>query len=351
MAAPAQPCLQRGDHSEAVLDVQARLVALGYPIAAEERGSFGPQTESAVKAFQIRRGLSPDGIVERHTWRELVEAGWTLGSRMLYLRRPPMRGDDVRDLQVRLNALGFDAGKEDGIFGRDTEHAVRDFQRNLGLGADGYVGHETMEELNRLRRRIGPGSKAQLRERISRELGGGLEGRAVYLDPGHGGQDTGVITAPGIPESYVVYRVAEAAAERLGDIGADPILSRAVQQGPDVDRRTEVANAGTADLAVSFHLACRPEPGPTVAFWAVERTHSRMGRELAGAIRESLSPRLGRGMSVFGRNLPFLRQTRMPAVVVDLACPGTEPLLGEDPFLSGLGEAVADALDRYFAAA
>lgn len=349
MAAPAQPCLQQGDEGDAVLDVQARLVALGYPIAAAERGCFGPQTESAVKAFQIRRGLNPDGIVERHTWRELVESGWTLGSRMLYLRRPMMRGDDIRDLQRRLNALGFDAGKEDGIFGQDTESAVKEFQRNVALLSDGIAGHGTVDELHRLRRRIGPGSKAELRERIARELSEGLQGRVIYLDPGHGGRDAGTITPQGIPESYLVYRVVEAAAERLGSLGADPVLSRAVQQGPDVERRVEEANAGDADLAVSIHLACRPEPGPTAAFWSVERTHSRMGRELADEIRHCLAPRLGRGMSVFGRNLPFLRGTRMPAVVLDLSSPGAEPLLSEDPFLTGLGEAVAEGLEQYFA--
>jgi N-acetylmuramoyl-L-alanine amidase len=346
----SQPCLRTGDTGSAVLDIQARLAALGYPIATGERGAFGTETESAVKAFQIRRGLNPDGIVEQHTWRELVEAGWTLGSRMLYLRRPPMRGDDVRDLQVRLNALGFDTGKEDGIFGRETIDAVTEFQRNAGLPPDGIVGRDTVEELHRLRRRIGPGSKAQLRERIARELAPGLENRIIFLDPGHGGRDVGYLTSPGIPEAYVVYRVAEVVAELLGDLGARPVVSRPVQQGPDVDRRAEAANEAEASVALSFHLACRPEPGPSVAFWSVERTHSRMGRELAGTVGECLQPRLGRGTAVLGRNLPFLRQTRMPAVLVDLACPGTEALLGEDPYLTALGEAVVEGVRRYFEA-
>src|SRR5687768_16033738 len=293
MTDTAAPRLERGDTGTAVADVQARLVALGYPVSPAERGVFGADTESAVKVFQIRRGLVPDGVVERHTWLELVEAGWTFATRMLYLRRPPMRGDDVRELQMRPNALGFDAGKQDGIFGRATHEAVREFQHNLGRPADGIAGHETFEALNRLRRRIGPGSKAELRERIARELGGGLEGRAVFLDPGHGGRDTGAVTSPGIPESYVVYRVAEAAAEHLGRAGARPLFSRAVQQGPEVDRRCESANASGADLAVSFHFACRQEPGPTIAFWSVERTQSQMGRELAETMGDVLRPRLG----------------------------------------------------------
>src|SRR5918996_3792232 len=133
MAVTPGPALTVGSTGGAVLDVQARLVALGYPIARLERGRFGPHTESAVKVFQIRRGLSPDGIVGPQTWRELVEAGWTMGSRTLYFRQPPMRGDDVRELQRRLNALGFDAGKDDGIFELSTQEAVHEFQHNAGL--------------------------------------------------------------------------------------------------------------------------------------------------------------------------------------------------------------------------
>jgi N-acetylmuramoyl-L-alanine amidase len=343
----SQRPLRLGDDGDAVLDVQARLVAIGYPISADERGWFGPQTSSAVKAFQVRRGLTPDGLVGQSTWRELVEAGWTFGARMLYLRRPPMRGDDVRMLQRYLNALGFDAGKEDGIFFRDTYNALREFQRNLSLPDDGIMGRDTVEALGRLQRRIGPGSKAQLRERIAREAGG-VAGRVVFLDPGHGGRDAGVLTALGIPESYLVYRVAEAAAGALDRLGAEPVLSRQVQQGPDLDRRTDEANETKADVAVSFHLACRPEPGPTVAFFSVEKTFSRMGRELAASIGSSVGPRLGRGMSVLGRNLPFLRHTAMPAIMVDLASPGTEVLLAEDPYLTSLGDAVAHGVGQYF---
>jgi N-acetylmuramoyl-L-alanine amidase len=347
MAETPGPSLVVGDTGGAVLDVQARLESLGYPIARAERGHFGPHTESAVKVFQIRRGLSPDGIVGAQTWRELVEAGWTLGGRTLYLRRPPMRGDDVRELQRRLNALGFDAGKDDGIFELSTQEAIEEFQRNIGLPADGIAGHETFEALDRLRRRIGPGSKAEVRERIARELTVGLIGRVIYLDPAHGGLDTGIVTAPGVPEAYVVYRVAEAAAQRLEQLGGFPILSRAFQHGPAIDQRCLMANGADADLAVSFHLACRPEPGPTVAFWSVERTHSSTGRELAESIGEALRPRLGRAQ-ILGRNLPFLRQTAMPAVALDLSCEDNEPLLVEDPYLTALGIAVARGIERYF---
>jgi N-acetylmuramoyl-L-alanine amidase len=127
------------------------------------------------------------------------------------------------------------------------------------------------------------------------------------------------------------------------------LFSRAVQQGPQEERRCELANDRAADLAVSFHIACRSDPGPTVAFWSVEKTQSTMGRELAEAISAALQPRLG-GVQILGRNLPFLRQTKMPSVVVDLGAPGAEDLLAEDPYLVGLGESVALGIDSYFRA-
>ncbi len=51
-----------------------------------------------------------------------------------------LRGDDVGDLQRRLNALGFHAGREDAIFGPETASALREFQRNAGLNPDGIAG-------------------------------------------------------------------------------------------------------------------------------------------------------------------------------------------------------------------
>jgi N-acetyl-anhydromuramyl-L-alanine amidase AmpD len=58
------------------------------------------------------------------------------------------RGDDVKDVQRRLNARGAYL-TADGIFGRATDQAVRQFQRRAGLKADGIVGPKTMSALTR----------------------------------------------------------------------------------------------------------------------------------------------------------------------------------------------------------
>ena len=61
--------------------------------------------------------------------------------------RTGSKGQEVKDLQPRLSALGFYSGKIDGEFGPGTKEAVTAFQKANGLEADGIVGEETRELL------------------------------------------------------------------------------------------------------------------------------------------------------------------------------------------------------------
>ncbi|HZD59966.1 MAG TPA: peptidoglycan-binding protein, partial [Anaerolineae bacterium] len=104
-----------------------------------------------VKKFQLDRNLAVSGSVDKGTWRALVEASYKLGDRLLYLRSPFFRGDDVRKLQKYLNTLGFNTGRVDGIYGETTERAVREFQQNIGLPSDGIFGQSTLAAIQNLR--------------------------------------------------------------------------------------------------------------------------------------------------------------------------------------------------------
>ena len=46
-----------------------------------------------------------------------------LGKRVLKLKSPNMTGDDVKEMQTRLNALGYSCGTADGVFGKKTGQA------------------------------------------------------------------------------------------------------------------------------------------------------------------------------------------------------------------------------------
>lgn len=61
------------------------------------------------------------------------------------------RGQDVREVQALLNSNGAHPRLgTDGVFGGDTERAVRSFQSSHGLGVDGQVGRFTWRALNNL---------------------------------------------------------------------------------------------------------------------------------------------------------------------------------------------------------
>lgn len=57
------------------------------------------------------------------------------------------RGNDVMRIQALLKKMGYDPGPVDGIFGIQTEIAVKNFQRANGLGVDGIIGAETYRVL------------------------------------------------------------------------------------------------------------------------------------------------------------------------------------------------------------
>lgn len=135
-----------------VVDIQQRLTALGYDIGPTKiDGFFGPNTEAGVKKFQGDKKLPVTGIVNEATWRVMVNATYRFGSRALYLRSPFIRGDDVRQLQMWLNSIGFRTEPIDGIFGPSTDKAVREFQENVDLTCDGIVGPSTLAALTNLR--------------------------------------------------------------------------------------------------------------------------------------------------------------------------------------------------------
>lgn len=142
--------IKRNDHGPAVEDVQLRLSTLGFLDEDKVDGVFGEETERAVTAFCEANCLEASAIIDEKIWAQLVDESYNLGDRTLYLRMPYFHGNDVRQLQHALGALGFACGAMDGIFGAHTELALRRFQTNLGLPSDGIAGAYTFDALHHL---------------------------------------------------------------------------------------------------------------------------------------------------------------------------------------------------------
>ncbi len=161
-----RPLLQMGSEGEAVSELQAALKLLGY-YDGEVDGVYRESTATAVAEFQAAAGLSADGIVGSRTWNRLFPDAaaneedaeedepdctcpdTTEVSGNLPVLKRGMRGSAVTVLQSRLQSQGFLSGAADGIFGENTEAAVRDAQVEFGLEPNGIVDTRTWEALLR----------------------------------------------------------------------------------------------------------------------------------------------------------------------------------------------------------
>ncbi|MGH2807947.1 MAG: N-acetylmuramoyl-L-alanine amidase [Actinomycetota bacterium] len=340
--------IREGDRSQRVADVQARLRAFGLEID-DEWGWFGDSTKRAVRAFQQRRGILIDGIVGPHTWSELVEASWYLGDRDLYLKHPPMRGDDVFALQARLNALGFDAGKEDGIFGVATDKAVRAFQKEYGVPGDGIFGLVSHAALVGLRVDR-PGTAARLREELRQAEGRGLVGAVIVIDPGHGGTDPGEIARNGATEADICWRLAQRLADRFVTAGARVRFTRREPDGPTSSERAALANEVDADLFLSLHLNHTSEPtaeGSSTFYFG----GSRSGEALADQIQSELVSLGLRDCRSHAQSYTILRETRMPAVLIEpvFITNNDEAKRLQDPeFIADVATAIVGGVRRFY---
>lgn len=156
-----------------VIQASLNRISRNYPAIPKipaVSGVFDQATEEAVQEFQRIFGLTPDGIVGKATWyelvaryvavtglAELVSQGQNYYSVQFQYTGPLREGDrggSVRVLQYMLAILAeFDNSltpvRVDGDFGPTTAQAVRQFQANNGLTVDGVVGENTWRSIYR----------------------------------------------------------------------------------------------------------------------------------------------------------------------------------------------------------
>lgn len=146
------------------------VVALQEALGVQVDGTFGPETEKAVRRLQASKHLNVDGVVGPETWRALHidEAGTIhpvqthhaaahrVSAKIASVGHnpppaPTHTGDEAKpiashtDATRRLQeALGVEV---DGTFGPETEAAVKRYQSSHGLEVDGVVGPETWKAL------------------------------------------------------------------------------------------------------------------------------------------------------------------------------------------------------------
>ena len=154
----AAMALQRGDRGAEVSDLQSALTQAGCyegPIT----GNFGSLTEAGVITCQNKLGLTADGIAGSKTLAMIQVSGTTAQPFQGFAnptQTAPSReniiqkgssGETVRSLQAQLKRLNYYTGSVDGVYGNQTEAAVRAFQQASQLPVDGKVGTQELAAL------------------------------------------------------------------------------------------------------------------------------------------------------------------------------------------------------------
>ena len=277
--------------------MQRHLSTAGFLAPQTAQSSeFCRVTHAALIAFQDAYGLKTTGECDELTWSLLHEASWHLGDRLLYLRSPNLRGDDIAELQTSLSRLGFDCGRVDGIFGPRTARSVKAFQQNCGLTENEICGPEVVKALG--------------------DVGG------------HGGTGAGISA---VREAEELVSQANRVDRRVvtGQFGSMSHIGHAVGRmlrlshplaitlAGDANEQARAANTWGADVYVGIEPS--PDESCTIYFYQVPTFTSIGGQSLANRIVQHLDQRLPEVRArAHGLRIPILRETKMPAVLCSL---------------------------------
>jgi peptidoglycan hydrolase-like protein with peptidoglycan-binding domain len=133
-----------------IRELQGRLKAAGFNPGAID-GTIGRQTRSAVREYAVARALPNADATRELLVRLKAEAPASVSSAPVsspsvssppvpqQFDKPtpdsaaPLTPDEIRDLQGRLEAAGFNPGVIDGVIGRQTRSAVREYAEAQGI--------------------------------------------------------------------------------------------------------------------------------------------------------------------------------------------------------------------------
>lgn len=163
--------MQALNHNDAVRNLQTYLRALSFYDERIERvpidGIYDSDTQKAVASFQRTRSLPETSVVDKRTWDMIYEEYSDLMRKTTEAPPPNIfpskeygyevslgeKSSFVAVIQLMLRELGalfdtFNVIEVDGIYGEETERAVREFQRAAMLEESGRVDLETYNRLN-----------------------------------------------------------------------------------------------------------------------------------------------------------------------------------------------------------
>lgn len=199
----------------------------------------------------------------------------------------------------------------------------------------------------------------------SQKSGNAVQGSKgiIVLDPGHGGDDPGMIGGSGISEKTLNLIYAEKLKELLEQQGYEVILTRESENGlydaesshkkaQDMQRRVEVIAEYQPLVTVSIHQNSYQDPevsGPQVFYYE----HSEQGKQLANIIQNHLNQELTEARSRVEKgngSYYILKRSKGTTVIVEcgfLSNPEEEARLQEAAYQDRVAQAICSGVLEY----
>jgi peptidoglycan hydrolase-like protein with peptidoglycan-binding domain len=133
--------LKYGSKGAEVTKLQTELKKLGY-FKSNATGYYGSITKAAVKKFQAAKGISTTGTVGPQTTKALAAVG-TSSRSLTSSSKSSAEKEKLKKVQGILQKMGLYKGKIDGLFGKMTSAAIKEFQKKYGMKSTGTLDKET----------------------------------------------------------------------------------------------------------------------------------------------------------------------------------------------------------------
>ena len=192
------------------------------------------------------------------------------------------------------------------------------------------------------------------------EIGGGLKGKMITIDAGHGGTDPGAIGKQGTKEKEINLKVAEKVKELLLEKGARVTMTRTsdvdvcgsnATDAQELQARVDVAQNNDADLFVSLHCnaSINRDVGGFSSYYFPKTEYDKMAAE---AIQGNITKKFGLDdLGVRQASFYVNKRSNMPTVLVEMAFISNEKeekLLRSNWFQGKLAKTIADGIEDYF---
>ena len=139
--------------------IQRQLTALGYATGGAD-GVWGRNTRNALSRWQSANGYPASGYMTEEQFCILNRGGGSVGNNVQPVgnaaseeARLGLSRSEKRDVQIRLNRLGYSTGGADGVWGCNTRNAIANWQGDQGESATGYLTGQQWRVLQNQRRR------------------------------------------------------------------------------------------------------------------------------------------------------------------------------------------------------